>query len=153
MPRSNPGKGTAVSRLFYQPRGITMKRHSKHTLALLLQLALLIWLGSACATSKNAPAVDITGNWQASVQIPEGDFEVTMHIRQSTGGILSATMDVPGMDAYDIPLVFDFENDVVRWEIEEAGYSYNGKLTDPSTIEGSSSQPDGTRSLVFKRVE
>ena len=130
-----------------------MKRHSKHTLALLLQLALLIWLGSACATLKKAPAVDITGNWQATVQTPEGDFEVTMYIRQSTGGILGATMDVPGMDVYDLALIFSYENDVVHYEVVDAGYLFSGKLTDPSTIEGTSSQPNGTRSLVFKRLE
>ena len=128
---------------------------------LMLFFTLLIWLGMACTKSAEeeavpaaaAPASGITGDWKANVSTPDGDFGVTMHIRQSSGGILSATMDVPGMDAYGIPLIFRFENDVVHWEIQDAGYSFNGKQTDPSTIEGSSSQPNGTRSLVFKRVE
>ena len=130
-----------------------MKRHSKHTLALLLPLALLIWLGSACASLKKVPVVDITGNWQAIVQTPDGDFEITMHIRQSTGGILGATLDVPDMDVYDLDLIFSYENDIVHYEVIDADYSFNGKLTDPSTIEGLSSQPNGTRSLIFKRLE
>ena len=122
----------------------------------MLLFTLLIWLGVACSKSAKEeamPATGITGDWQASVRTPDGDFEVTMRIRQSTGGILGATMDVPAIDAYNIPLIFRFENGVVHYEIQDADYSFNGKLTDPSTIEGSSSQPNGTRSLVFKRVE
>lgn len=130
-----------------------MRRHSNHPWALLPLFTLLIWLGMACATfTRVAPAVDITGNWKANISTPDGEFEVILNIRQSTEGTLGATIDVPVMDAYDIPLSFSFENGVVHYEVEGAGYSFNGKLTDPSTIEGSSSQPDGTRSLIFKRV-
>ena len=129
----------------------------------MLLFTLLIWLGTACSKSAKEEAVPaaaatsatgIAGDWKASFSTPDGDFEIIMHVRQSTGGILSATMDVPIGDVYGIPLIFKFENDVVHWEIEEFGSSFNGKLTDASTIEGSSSQPDGSPfQLNFKRIE
>lgn len=148
-----------------------MRRHSNHQGALLTLFTLLICLGMACSQSAQettvpavaaaptpaatpaAQAVDIAGSWKATFSTPDGDLDVTMHIRQSSGGVLSATMDVPVMDAYDIPLVFSFENNVVHWEIQEVGSSFTGRLTDPSTIEGVSSSPDGSISLVFKRIE
>jgi len=109
---------------------------------------------NGCAALRPTAVVDITGTWRADVETPEGNLEIIMKISKSTAGVFTTTLDVPIMDAYDIPLSFSFENDVVHWELEEFGASFNGKLTDPSTIEGTSSQPDGTTgSLVFKRVE
>ncbi len=109
---------------------------------------------NGCAALRPTAAVDITGTWRADIETPQGNIELIMKISKSTAGAFATTLDVPIMDAYDIPLIFSFENDVVHWEIEEYGSSFNGKLTGPSTIEGTSSQPDGTTaSLVFKRVE
>ncbi len=109
---------------------------------------------NGCAALRPTAAVDITGTWRADVETPQGNIEIIMKISKSTAGAFATTLDVPIGDIYDIPLIFSFENDVVHWEIEEYGSSFNGKLTDPSTIEGTSSQPDGTTaSLVFKRVE
>jgi len=133
-----------------------MKSHSKHPGALLLQLTLLIWLGMACATfTKVAPVADITGTWKADVEAPQGKLEIFLHISKSPGGILTATMDVPVMGAYDTPLIFSFENGFVHYEIEQAQVSYDGKLVDPSTIEGLHSQPGGgdPGTVTFKRVE
>ncbi len=109
---------------------------------------------NGCAASQPTAAVDITGIWRADVETPEGNIELILEISKSTAGVFTTTLDVPIMDAYDIPLSFSFENDVVHWELEEYGSSFNGKLTDPSTIEGTSTQPDGSLGqLVFKRVE
>lgn len=132
-----------------------MKRHSKRTLALLLQLALLIWLGSACATLKKAPPVaDITGDWKANVETPEGDLEILLYIKKSSGGDLEASISVPVMGAYDVPLTFSYENGVVHYEIEGVGVDFDGKLIDPSTIEGLQSQPGGGEpgTITYKRV-
>jgi hypothetical protein len=109
----------------------------------------------ACATfTRVAPAADITGKWKTEFETPEGKLETFLNIQKSTDGALTATIDVPVMDAYDIPLIFSFEKGVVHWEIEEYDVSFNGKLVDPSTIEGESSWSGGESwSAIYKRVK
>ena len=133
-----------------------MKRRSNLTQVSLIYFTLLIWLGSACATfTKVAPAADITGRWKAEFETPEGTLEVFLNIQKSTEGILTATIDVPVMDAYDVPLIFSYENGVVHYEIEGVQASFDGKVIDPSTIEGVQSQPGGEPGgpALYKRVK
>ena len=119
----------------------------------IIALIAMVTLNS-CASLRPTAAVDITGTWKADIETPQGDLEVLMKISKSTAGAFTAAIDVPVMDAYNIPLIFSFENDVVHYEVEGYESSFDGKLTDPSTIEGTSSQPGGnSRLLVFKRVE
>ncbi len=132
-----------------------MKKRSNLARVSILYAVLLIWLGMACATfTKVAPAADITGKWETKFETPEGSLETFMNIQKSSEGTLTATIDVPVIDAYDIPLIFSFEKGVVHWEIEEYDVSFNGKLVDPSTIEGEGSGAGGeTWSAIYKRVE
>ena len=133
-----------------------MKRCSNLTRISLLYAALLIWLGMACASvTKVAPAADITGKWKTSFETPEGDLDIFLNIQKSSDGTLTATNEVPLMGAYDMPLIFSFENGVVHFEVEEFGVSFNGKLIDPSTIEGVVSSQAGGESwpAIYKRVE
>jgi len=107
-----------------------------------------------CAAMRPAAAVDITGTWRAAIEVPEGNFEALMTISKSAAGAYTATLDVAVLGAYNIPLLFSFENNVVHYEVQGTGYSYDGKLVDPSTIEGSSINPDAPPSpLIFKRME
>jgi len=142
-----------------------MKRRSNLARVSILYAILLIWLGMACATfTRVAPAVDITGRWKAEFEIPEGEtefeapegkLEVFLNIQKSPEGTLTATIDVPAFDAYDVPLIFSFENGVVHYEIDEVQVFFNGKLIDPSTIEGLQSQPGGGEPgpAIYKRVK
>jgi len=132
-----------------------MKRRPNFARVSILYAVLLIWLGMACATfTKVAPVADITGRWKAEFETPEGSLETFMNIQKSPEGTLTATIDVPVMDAYDVPLTFSFENDVIHWEIEEYDVSFNGKLVDSSTIEGESSAAGGESwSVIYERVK
>lgn len=133
-----------------------MKRRSNLAKVSLLYAALLMWLGMACATfTRVAPAVDITGTWKADFEISEGKLEVFLNIQKSPEGILTATIDAPAFDAYDVPLIFSFENGVVHYEIEAVNAYFDGKLIDPLTIEGLQSQPGGGEPgpAIYKRVE
>ena len=130
-----------------------IKSNTILTAAVSIIALIAIVMLNGCAALRPRAAVDITGAWKANMQTPQGDMELFMRISKSSAGAFTATIDAPAMDAYDIPLLFSFENDVVHYEVQGAGYSFDGKLTDPSTIEGSSSQPDGTRALIFKRIE
>ena len=130
-----------------------IKSNTLLTAAVSIIALIAVVMLNGCAALRPIATVDITGTWKANIETPQGDMEVLMKISKSSEGAFIATIDAPAMDAYDIPLFFSFENDVVHYEVQGAGYSFNGKLTDPSTIEGSSSQPDGTRALIFKRVE
>jgi len=109
----------------------------------------------ACATfTKVAPVADITGRWKVSFETPEGEQESFLNIQKSSNGILTATMDAPAYDAYDVPLIFSFEKGVVHWEIEQVQVSFDGKLIDPSTIEGVIIQAGGESGpAIYKRVE
>ncbi len=131
-----------------------MKKRSNLAKVYLLYATLLIWLGMSCATfTKVAPAADITGTWKTGFETSEGTLEVFLHIQKSPEGTLAATIDAPGMDAYDIPLVISFDNGIVHYEIESVGVSFDGKLIDPSTIEGTSSRVGGDSiSAIYKRV-
>ena len=54
----------------------------------------------------------------------------------------------------DIPLIFSFENGVVYFEVEEAQVSFDGKLIDSSTIEGTINRDDGeSGSFTYTRVK
>jgi len=117
-------------------------------------IAAVSFNGCASLRPPAPAAVDITGTWRADIETPQGDIELFMKISKSTAGTFTTTLELPVMGAYDIPVVFSFKNDVVHWEVEEYGSFFDGKLTDASTIEGTSSQPDGTTTMiVFKRVE
>ena len=133
-----------------------MKKRFNLTRVSLLYAALLIWLGVACATvTKVAPAADITGTWKAEFDSPDGKLEIFMKIYKSSEGNLTATMDAPTFGAYDVPLVFSFENGVVHYEIPQVQATFDGKLIDPSTIEGLASGQSGAEPgpAIFKRVE
>ena len=132
-----------------------MKRRSNLTKVSLIYFALLIWLGVACATfTRVAPAVDITGKWKADFETPEGKLETFLNIQKSTDGTLTATIDVPVMDAYNVPLIFSFENGIIHYEIEEVQVSFDGKLIDPATIEGTINRDGGeSGSFIYKRVK
>ena len=132
-----------------------MKKRSNLARVSMLYAVLLIWLGMACATfTKVAPAADITGRWKTEFVTPEGSLEMLMNIQKSPEGTLTATIDVPVMDAYDVPLIFSFEKGIVHWEIEEYDVSFNGKLVDSSTIEGESSAAGGESwSVIYERVK
>jgi len=133
-----------------------MKRCSNLTRVSLLYAALLTWLGVACATfTRVAPAIDITGTWQADIEAPQGKLELVLNIQKIKDGTLLATIDVPVRGVSDIPVTFSFENGIVHWEIEAYEVSFDGKLIDPSTIEGIQSQPGGVPGgpIIFKRVE
>jgi len=121
----------------------------------LLYAALLIWLGVACATfTRVAPAIDITGTWQADFNSPEGKLETFLNIQRVRDGILLATIDVPVMGVSDIPVTFSFENGIVHWEIEAYEVVFDGKPIDSSTIEGTITQADGDPgSAIYKRVK
>lgn len=119
----------------------------------IIALIALVTLNS-CASLRPAAAVDITGTWRAEVEVPEGTFDVLLTISKSAAGAHTATVDVAILGAYNVPLLFSFENNVVHYEVEGTGYSYDGKLVDPSTIDGISNQPDAPPSpLIFKRME
>ncbi|UCH63152.1 MAG: hypothetical protein JSU77_01475 [Fidelibacterota bacterium] len=133
-----------------------MRRHSNHPGALLLLFSLLIWLGMACAAfTKVSPVADITGTWKAEFDTPEGKLEIFMKINKSATGDFTATMDAPAFGAYDVPLVFSFENGVVHYIIPQVQATFDGKLVDPSTIEGVASSQEGAEPgpAIFKRVE
>ncbi|UCH63151.1 MAG: hypothetical protein JSU77_01470 [Fidelibacterota bacterium] len=132
-----------------------MKIYANLTRTSLLCAALLIWLGMACATfTRVAPAIDITGTWQADFNTPQGKFETFLKIQRVRNGILLATIDVPSMSARDIPVTFSYENGIVHWEIEAYEVSFNGKPIDSSTIEGTIVQVGREPgSAIYKRVE
>ena len=132
-----------------------MKKPFNITRVSLLYAALLIWLGVACATfTRVAPAIDITGTWQADFNSPEGKLETFLNIQRVRDGILLATIDVPVMGVSDIPVTFSFENGIVHWEIEAYEVVFDGKPIDSSTIEGTITQADGDPgSAIYKRVK
>ena len=132
-----------------------MKRRSNLARVSLIYFALLIWLGMACATfTRVAPVADITGKWKTDFETPEGKLEVFLNIQKSPDGTLTATIDALAFDAYDVPLIFRFENGVVHYEIEAVQTYFDGKLIDPSTIEGVSGQAGGESGpAIYKRVK
>ena len=132
-----------------------MKKCSNLTRVSLLYAVLLIWLGMACATfTRVAPAIDITGTWQADIEAPQGKLELILNIQKIKDGTLLATIDVPVMGVSDIPVTFSFENGIVHWEIEAYEVSFDGKPIDSSTIEGTITQADGDPGpAIYKRVE
>ena len=137
-----------------------MQYPTVRTTRTLIYLALLLGLGLACAARTKAPdpalaAIDITGTWKTNVKTPQGDeLEVFLNISKSAEGALTATMDVPDMGAYDFPITFSYENGVVHYAIEQVGADFNGKLTDPSTIEGEAGSGTGdSERVTFQRIE
>lgn len=158
-----------------------MKRHSIPRLILLVSFT-FIWLATACipgmrtaetpdvVTAPSAavdetaetpgvigPAAEIIGRWRANIEVPEygAEMELILNIRQSADGSVSASLDIPIAEFYDIPITFSYDDGVVHWEIPDYGSTFNGRLIDSSTIEGTSTDPMGgpATTITFKRVE
>lgn len=124
----------------------------------LFGLLLVAGFSLSCASREKAapatPAVDITGKWKAVFETPEGNLEVFLDISKDAEGTHSATITVPIMDAYDVPVIFRYEEGAVYYEIMQVGVIFEGQLIDPATISGKSSG-GGTEEgeAVYKRVE
>lgn len=132
-----------------------MKTHTLLSRISLFGIIVFIGLCMACA-GRPTPEVsaDITGAWKADIDSPQGRLEIILNITESTEGTYTATMDVPTMGYYDIELVFSYENNVVHYEIPGGYGTFEGKLSDPSTLEGTSSSMGGENyEVTYKRVD
>jgi len=131
---------------------------ARYVRPLLFGLLVIAGFSLSCAGREKAvpatPAIDVTGKWKAVFATPEGDLEVFLDISKDAEGTHSATISVPIMDAYDVPIIFRYEGGAVYYEITQVGVIFEGKLIDPATISGKSSG-GGTEEgqAVYKRVE
>jgi len=120
------------------------------------------WLGDGSArrqstARKSHPSDPLSkgasGNWQGSLDTPEGTFRVALHIWPDASGNLTGTVDDVDHDINDVPISSASLKDSV-FHFEAAGGSFDGKLsTDESAMEGAWLQHGVSTRLLLKRVK
>ena len=92
------------------------------------------------------------GNWEGSLDTPDGTFRVAVHIWPDTSGNLAGTVDDVDHDANDVPLSSTtLKNSALHFEA--AGGSFDGTLSkDESAIEGVWALHGASTHLQLKRV-
>ena len=98
-------------------------------------LALSAALLLAVAVSVGAPAAyaatDVTGDWSATMQGPNGDMTITFHFKMD-GGKLTGTVDVPG-GSDPVPMQnIKLDGDRIYWETSFQGTT----ITHDGTVNG-----------------
>ncbi len=101
---------------------------------------------------------DIIGTWNGSFTVePPGADSVTLrivfHIEAADEGFTS-TLDSPDQNAFDIPTdATTFAEKELSIKIEQLGFGYTGKLTDPKNIDGSFTQLGQTFDLDLTKAQ
>lgn len=121
-----------------------MKRHFFTRLIALLMVAMT-------GFSAVAQELDFSGTWRGTIVIPQAGMSIPLvfHLQQQ-GENVTATMDSPDQQAYDIQVLGKAKGDELTMTVQQVGATYKGKLQG-NTIEGSFSQMGFSLPLTLER--
>jgi pimeloyl-ACP methyl ester carboxylesterase len=96
-------------------------------------------------------AQDITGAWNGSLNLPQGELPLIINISKS-GSSYSATMDSPKQGAKDIPVAIAFEDNNLHITLPAANFDYKATYVN-NVFNGTLNQNGNTYKLDLKRGE
>ena len=109
-------------------------------------LVLVLTLFSTFAFSQ-----DITGPWNGSLNLPQGELPLIINISKS-GSTYTATMDSPLQGAKDIPVTIAYENNNLHITLPSANFDYKATYAN-NVFNGTLNQNGNTYKLDLKRGE
>lgn len=113
-----------------------------------LLLSLLLFQANAQSDPKQA-----VGDWEGSINLPDGrSLQVIFHL-SAEGESLSATMDSPAQNAYGLKMdKAEFKDDVITMTMNQIQGSYKGTLKG-GKFEGTWSQSGQSFPLNLEKVK
>lgn len=123
----------------------------------LLGWAVAVVIGTVGMAHAQAPAEGggIVGTWQGTLHAPGGrDLRTVLKVAKNDKGALTATFYSIDQSGQGIPTSsVSFDNGTLKFGIEFAGLTYEGKMSaDGNSIGGTSTQGDHALPLVFERA-
>jgi uncharacterized protein len=100
------------------------------------------------------PEFKVAGNWLGAIPIPSGQLRVVFRISEGPGGQLTAMMDSPDQQTFDVPVdqVICTKRGL-RLEVQALPGRYEGVFTAEDTIDGKLIQGNDATPLPLKRVD
>src|ERR1044072_2810463 len=118
---------------------------------------LISLLGLTVSLAHANPSVfDLVGDWGATAEFGKFKIRLVVKVMKTPDGKLSVKLDIPDQGARDMPVAALLYNaPAVRWEIDQLGTAFNGKLNEAGTeIAGGLDEGPGGKPvpLVYKRI-
>lgn len=106
-------------------------------------------------STKEMAETRIVGDWEGELNALGASLPIVVHISETAGGELSATMDSPSQNAYGLKVsTIAFDGNQLRLEVRSIGGTYVGNLQEGSnTITGKWSQGGQTFGLDLERTD
>jgi hypothetical protein len=132
-----------------------MSDHSYFHMKALIFLFLMCGMLRCASAAEKPSALDLIGKWEAAIEFGKFKFRLILRVAKTAEGRLAVTMDSPEQGQKGAPVnALLFNHPEVRFEIDQFGTAYNGKLSaDQNEISGAFEEGPGGRpiSVVFKR--
>src|SRR5262245_48817799 len=102
----------------------------------------------------DANAQTVEGDWQGTIKANDLELRLRLHVTKDNTGALKATFDSIDQGATGLPLSsISLKDSTLKFELEEASASYEGKITaDHTRITGTWTQGGGSLPLEFTRI-
>jgi hypothetical protein len=104
---------------------------------------------------KSSPAVaaELEGNWEGSIETPNGTLRLVVHFKNQPDKTVKATMDSPDQNAMDLPLTDVVQKgSALEFQLRLVNGAYKGTLNkDATQLEGEWSQGGASLPLTLKK--
>lgn len=99
-----------------------------------------------------AEAQEVTGDWLATLAMPNGDLRLALHVTKSDGG-LKATFDSIDQGVRDLPVTsIKLTDSILTFSLTAPSITFEGKVdTGGTQIDGTISGPAGSIPVTFRR--
>lgn len=116
-------------------------------------IAFLLIIASAVLVAAQTPALNVDGNWLATLTVSDVKLRLILKVEKSANGY-AAKFDSPDQGAVDLPIdsiVLDGRK--LTFSAAKFGISYEGMLNEAGDeISGTFKQGPGSTPMVFKRI-
>ena len=113
----------------------------------LIALLMVVMMGMSAV----AQDLDFSGTWRGTLNVPQAGMSIPLvfHVQQD-GENVTATMDSPDQQAYDVQVLGKVKGDKLTMTVQQIGATYTGNLKD-NMLEGAFSQMGFSLPLTLTR--
>lgn len=118
-----------------------------------LYIFFLLYIFLVATASMAADSPVLNGQWRGPLKVPGGTLELIVTIVPLTNGGYYAALDVPQQRIYRMPVEVTLKGNDLTLQIEQAGSSFVGKVTNNgATLSGNWKQPGLSGPLQMQRA-
>ena len=131
-----------------------MREHQTSRLGLWRGLSALLAFVVVLSAAPAAPAPEVVGDWEGTLDTGSGTLRVVIHISQAKDDSLTGTLDSPDQGVTGITInSIKYKQPDLHFAIERFACSYDGHFNkDSSEIAGQWKQGGASLPLTFKRA-